>query len=75
MSEWESITIRKEVKKQAERNKEQGETWSEYIKRCCLDEDDFVKVEDLRVNERKLYRKLDNLEKELKEKIEQETCR
>jgi len=82
MTKWTTIKLRKRTKAQAESNKKEDETWDEYMRRCNpetkTDTDidrEFCDLEDLTIDEDKLHGRIDDLETEIKVKIEQETRR
>ena len=82
MSDWTTVRIRKTTKEQAEQDKQDEESWDAYIDRCSKEtgtdtktEREFVDLEDLQIDESKLYRRLDDLETEIKHTIERETRR
>jgi len=78
MTNWTTIRIRKETKAQAESDKDESETWDEYLRRCNAETEtdrEFCDLEDLTLNEDKLHGRIDDLETEIKMKIEQETRR
>jgi len=99
MTNWTTIRIRKRTKAQAESDKDESETWDEYLRRCnpetqtetnrefcdledlTIDADsieteiDTSKLRDLTIDEDKLHGRIDDLETEIKMKIEQETRR
>jgi len=82
MSKWTTIRIRKRTKAQAESDKDESETWDEYLRRCNTEtqtdteiDREFCDLEDLTLNEDKLHGRIDDLETEIKMKIEQETRR
>jgi len=86
MTNWATIRIRKETKAQAEANKDESETWDEYLRRCNPETElrlknktetnrEFCDLEDLTIDEDKLHGRIDDLETEIKVKIEQETRR
>ncbi len=82
--DWTTIRIRKGTKAQMEENKNEDETWDEYLRRCNPEtqtetetktEREFCDLEDLTIDEDKLHGRIDDLETEIKVKIEQETRR
>ncbi|UXF50148.1 hypothetical protein 7865G3C4_47 [Haloquadratum phage sp.] len=84
MTNWATIRIRKETKEQAEADKNESETWDEYLRRCNPEtqtetdtktEREFCDLEDLTIDADTLYGRIDDLETEIKVKIEQETRR
>jgi len=78
MTKWTTIRIRKRTKAQAESDKDESETWDEYLRRCNPETDtnrEFCDLEDLTIDEDKLHGRIDDLETEIKMKIEQETRR
>jgi hypothetical protein len=82
MSKWTTIRIRKRTKAQAESDKDESETWDEYLRRCNPETEtetetdrEFCDLEDLTIDEDKLHGRIDDLETEIKVKIEQETRR
>jgi len=82
MSKWTTIRIRKRTKAQAESDKDESETWDEYLRRCNPEtqtetetDREFCDLEDLTIDEDKLHGRIDDLETEIKMKIEQETRR
>jgi len=82
MSDWTTVRIRKTTKEQAEQDKQDEESWDAYIDRCSKETDtdaktqrEFVDLEDLQIDESKLYRRIDDLETEIKHTIERETRR
>ncbi|AFH23114.1 hypothetical protein OSG_eHPD7_00210 [environmental Halophage eHP-D7] len=80
MTNWTTIRIRKRTKAQAESDKDESETWDEYLRRCNTETEtktdrEFCDLEDLTLNEDKLHGRIDDLETEIKMKIEQETRR
>jgi len=84
MTNWATIRIRKETKEQAEADKDESETWDEYLRRCNPEtelrlktktEREFCDLEDLTIDEDRLHGRIDDLETEIKVKIEQETRR
>jgi len=84
MTNWATIRIRKETKEQAEANKDESETWDEYLRRCnpktqtetgTETNREFCDLEDLTIDADTLYGRIDDLETEIKMKIEQETRR
>jgi len=82
MTKWTTIRIRKRTKAQAESDKDESETWDEYLRRCNTETQtetetnrEFCDLEDLTLNEDKLHGRIDDLENEIKMKIEQETRR
>ena len=84
MTNWATIRIRKETKERAEADKDESETWDEYLRRCNPEtqtetdtktEREFVDLEDLTIDADTLYGRIDDLETEIKVKIEQETRR
>jgi len=78
MTNWATIRIRKETKEQAESDKDESETWDEYLRRCNPETEtnrEFCDLEDLTIDADTLYGRIDDLETEIKVKIEQETRR
>jgi len=82
MTNWTTIRIRKRTKAQAESDKDESETWDEYLRRCNPETEtetetdrEFCDLEDLTIDEDKLHGRIDDLETEIKMKIEQETRR
>jgi len=82
MTNWATIRIRKETKEQAEADKDESETWDEYLRRCNPETQtetetgrEFCDLEDLTIDADTLYGRIDDLETEIKMKIEQETRR
>jgi len=84
MTNWATIRIRKRTKAQAEANKDESETWDEYLRRCNPETEtetetetnrEFCDLEDLTIDGDKLHGRIDDLETEIKMKIEQETRR
>ena len=80
MTNWATIRIRKETKEQAEADKDESETWDEYLRRCNPETEtetdrEFCDLEDLTIDADTLYGRIDDLETEIKVKIEQETRR
>ncbi|AFH21617.1 hypothetical protein OSG_eHP5_00135 [environmental Halophage eHP-5] len=84
MTNWATIRIRKETKEQAEADKNESETWDEYLCRCNPEtqtetetetDREFCDLEDLTIDADTLYGRIDDLETEIKVKIEQETRR
>ena len=82
MTNWATIRIRKETKEQAEADKDESETWDEYLRRCNPEtqtetetDREFCDLEDLTIDADTLYGRIDDLETEIKVKIEQETRR
>ncbi|UXF49878.1 hypothetical protein 7841G1D8_42 [Haloquadratum phage sp.] len=86
MTKWTTIRIRKRTKAQAESDKDESETWDEYLRRCNPEtktqtetetntEREFCDLEDLTIDADTLYGRIDDLETEIKVKIEQETRR
>jgi len=82
MTNWATIRIRKETKEQAEADKDESETWDEYLRRCNPETQtetktnrEFCDLEDLTIDADTLYGRIDDLETEIKVKIEQETRR
>ncbi|UXF50416.1 hypothetical protein 7865G3D9_41 [Haloquadratum phage sp.] len=84
MTKWTTIRIRKRTKAQAESDKDESETWDEYLRRCNPETQtetetetnrEFCDLEDLTIDEDKLHGRIDDLETEIKVKIEQETRR
>jgi len=82
MTKWTTIRIRKRTKAQAEADKNESETWDEYLRRCNPETQtetetnrEFCDLEDLTIDEDKLHGRIDDLETEIKVKIEQETRR
>jgi len=80
MTKWTTIKIRKRTKAQAESDKDESETWDEYLRRCNPETQtetnrEFCDLEDLTIDEDKLHGRIDDLETEIKMKIEQETRR
>jgi hypothetical protein len=82
MTKWTTIRIRKRTKAQAESDKDESETWDEYLRRCNTEaqtetetDREFCDLEDLTIDEDKLHGRIDDLETEIKMKIEQETRR
>ncbi|UXF50551.1 hypothetical protein 7778G3F11_20 [Haloquadratum phage sp.] len=84
MTKWTTIRIRKRTKAQAESDKDESETWDEYLRRCNPEtqtetetetDREFCDLEDLTIDEDKLHGRIDDLETEIKVKIEQETRR
>ena len=84
MTNWATIRIRKATKEQAEADKGEDETWDEYLRRCNPETEtqtetetnrQFCDLEDLTIDEDKLHGRIDDLENEIKVKIEQETRR
>jgi hypothetical protein len=84
MTKWTTIRIRKRTKAQAEADKDESETWDEYLRRCNPEtqtetetetDREFCDLEDLTIDEDKLHGRIDDLETEIKVKIEQETRR
>jgi hypothetical protein len=84
MTNWTTIRIRKRTKAQAEANKDESETWDEYLRRCNTEtqtetdtetDREFCDLEDLTIDGDKLHGRIDDLETEIKMKIEQETRR
>jgi hypothetical protein len=80
MTNWATIRIRKATKEQAEADKDEDETWDEYLRRCNPETEtetnrEFCDLEDLTIDEDRLHGRIDDLETEIKVKIEQETRR
>ena len=84
MTNWATIRIRKATKEQAESDKDESETWDEYLRRCNPETEtetetetnrEFCDLEDLTIDADTLYGRIDDLETEIKVKIEQETRR
>jgi hypothetical protein len=82
MTNWATIRIRKATKEQAEADKDESETWDEYLRRCNPEtqtetetDREFCDLEDLTIDADTLYGRIDDLETEIKVKIEQETRR
>jgi hypothetical protein len=82
MTNWATIRIRKETKEQAEADKDESETWDEYLRRCNPETEtetetnrEFCDLEDLTIDADRLHGRIDDLETEIKVKIEQETRR
>jgi len=84
MTKWTTIRIRKRTKAQAESDKDESETWDEYLRRCNPETQpetetktnrEFCDLEDLTIDEDKLHGRIDDLETEINMKIEQETRR
>jgi hypothetical protein len=82
MTNWATIRIRKATKEQAEADKDESETWDEYLRRCNPETQtetetgrEFCDLEDLTIDADTLYGRIDDLETEIKMKIEQETRR
>jgi len=82
MTNWTTIRIRKRTKAQAESEKDESETWDEYLRRCNPETQtetetnrEFCDLEDLTIDEDRLHGRIDDLETEIKMKIEQETRR
>jgi len=86
MTNWATIRIRKATKEQAEADKDESETWDEYLRRCNPETEtetetetktnrEFCDLEDLTIDADTLYGRIDDLETEIKMKIEQETRR